>query len=122
MDIHSSRTFSTVRGLAVLVSLSIIACSNVSHSSVTNNNISSSDNGAMEDQNKKTSSENIDGRLVSANIRFGFKLFSEVAKQNAGKNVLISPARIVPALAMTYNGAAGETKQGMERALEVQGM
>lgn len=122
MDIHSSRTFSTVRGLAVLVSLSIIACSNVSHSSVTNNNLSSSDNGAMEDQNKKTSSENIDGRLVSANIRFGFKLFSEVAKQNAGKNVFISPASIGLALAMTYNGAAGETKQGMERALEVQGM
>ncbi|HSQ19118.1 MAG TPA: serpin family protein [Blastocatellia bacterium] len=122
MDIHSSRTFITVRGLAVLVSLSIIACSNVSHSSGANNNQPSSDNDAMENQNKKTSSDNIDGRLVSANTRFGFKLFSGVAKQDAGKNVFISPASVGLALAMTYNGAVGETKQGMERALEVQGM
>jgi serine protease inhibitor len=122
MHSHSSRTFSTVRGLAVLVSLSIIACSNVSHSSVVNNNQPSSDNDAMEDQNKKTASDNVDSRLVSANTRFGFKLFSEVAKQDAGKNVFISPASVGLALAMTYNGAVGETKQGMERALEVQGM
>lgn len=122
MDIHSSRTFSTVRGLAVLVSLSIIACSNVSHSSVANNNQPSRDNDAMENQNKKTSSDNIDVRLVSANTRFGFKLFSGVAKQDTGKNVFISPASVGLALAMTYNGAVGETKQGMERALEVQGM
>ena len=122
MHSHSSRTFSTVRGLAVLVSLSIIACSNVSHSSVANNNQPSSDNDAMEDQNKKTASDNVDSRLVSANTRFGFKLFSEVGKLDAGKNLFISPASVGLALAMTYNGAVGETKEGMERALEVQGM
>lgn len=122
MHSHSSRTFSTVRGLAVLVSLSIIACSNVSHSSVANDNRPSSDNDAMEDQNKKTASVNVDSRLVSANTRFGFRLFSEVAKQDVGKNVFISPASVGIALAMTYNGAVGETKQGMERALEFQGM
>ena len=61
-------------------------------------------------------------QLIAANTRFGFKLFAEVARQDAGKNVFISPSSIAFALAMTYNGAAGETQRVMAEALELQGM
>ena len=76
----------------------------------------------MENENNKPTGDAADSRLVSANTSFGFKLFAEVAKQDAGKNVFISPASVGLALAMTYNGAVGATKQGMERTLEIQGM
>jgi serpin B len=47
---------------------------------------------------------------VSPNTRFGLKLFAELVKDSAGKNVFISPSSIAVALAMTYNGARGETQ------------
>jgi serpin B len=60
--------------------------------------------------------------LINANTRFGFKLFAAVAKQDAGKNVFISPSSVAIALAMAYNGANGETQQAMARAMQLQGM
>lgn len=106
----------------MLVALALIGCSSVTHSSVNNNSQPSSNNAAVEDEKNKPLDGQVDSRLVSANTSFGFKLFAEVAKQDAGKNVFISPASVGLALAMTYNGAAGETKLGMERALEIQGI
>ncbi|MBW4650596.1 MAG: serpin family protein [Kastovskya adunca ATA6-11-RM4] len=64
----------------------------------------------------------VESQLVEANTKFGFNLFSEVLKEDAGKNVFISPTSVAIALAMTYNGAAGETQQAMAEALEMQGM
>ncbi|MBM0743429.1 serpin family protein [Phormidium sp. CLA17] len=61
-------------------------------------------------------------KLINANTRFGFKLFSAIAKQDDGKNVFISPSSVAIALAMAYNGANGETQQAMARAMELQGM
>ena len=61
-------------------------------------------------------------KLVAPNARFGFKLFSEIAKQDAGKNIFISPFSVAAALAMTYNGASGETRQAMAETLELNGM
>jgi serpin B len=61
-------------------------------------------------------------KVVVANTRFGFKLFAEVAKQDAGKNVFISPSSIAFALAVTYNGASGETRRAMTETLELHGM
>ncbi|MCJ7645926.1 serpin family protein [bacterium] len=63
-----------------------------------------------------------DDRLVSANTIFAFKLFAEIVKQDTGKNIFISPASVAIALAMTYNGAGGETKRAMTKTLELQGM
>ena len=121
MNTHRSRTVST-GGLAMLGFLALIGCSTVSQSSVANNNQPSNSNAAMEDSNNKPTDNDVDSRLVSANTTFGFKLFAEVAKQDAGKNIFISPSSVGLALAMTYNGAVGETKQAMERALEIHGM
>ncbi len=122
MNTHRSRTVGAGGGLAVLGFLALIGCSTVSRSSVANNNQPSNSNAAMEDSNNKPMDNDVDSRLVAANATFGFKLFAEVAKQDAGKNIFISPSSVGLALAMTYNGAVGETKQGMERALEIHGM
>jgi serpin B len=119
---NTHRIERTDRGLTCLIFLALIGCSTVSQLSVAKNNRPSNNNAAMENQSNKATSDAADSRLVSANTKFGFKLFAEVAKQDAGKNVFISPASVGLALAMTYNGAVGETKQGMERALEIQGM
>ncbi|HJZ69256.1 MAG TPA: serpin family protein [Blastocatellia bacterium] len=110
------------KALIALVLLALIGCSGVTQSSVTNNNQPSNNNATMEDEKNKPTNGTVDSRLVAANTRFGFKLYSEVLKQSAGKNVFISPASVGLAIAMTYNGAVGETKQAMERALEIQGM
>jgi serine protease inhibitor len=58
--------------------------------------------------------------LVAANTRFAFKLFAALPHDARPQNVMISPASVALALAMTYNGAAGETRQAMAQALEVQ--
>ncbi len=119
---NAHRLQKTSRGLTAVVLLALLGCSTVSQSSVANNNQASNGNASMEQQNNKPASNVVDSRLVSANTTFGFKLFAEVAKQDAGKNIFISPASVGLALAMTYNGAVGETKLAMERALEIRGM
>ncbi len=78
--------------------------------------------GATMEDHTSQAGEPIDAPLVSANTSFGFKLYHEVMKDGGGKNVFISPTSVALCLAMTYNGAAGETKQAMERALEIQGL
>lgn len=60
--------------------------------------------------------------IVAANTNFGFKLFSEVLKQDSGKNVFVSPSSVAIALAMTYNGASGSTLEAMAKTLELQGL
>jgi serine protease inhibitor len=122
MKMHRLRTVQAGRVSAVLVLLALIGCSSVTNSSVANSNKPLNSNADMENRNEQPTRNAVDSRLVSANTRFGFKLFAEVAKQSAGKNVLISPASVGLALAMTYNGAEGETKQAMASALDAQGM
>ncbi|NJP10354.1 MAG: serpin family protein [Leptolyngbyaceae cyanobacterium RU_5_1] len=67
-------------------------------------------------------SQAVNPKLVSANTRFGLKLFSEILKRDSNKNVFVSPSSVAIALSMAYNGANGETQQAMARALNVQGM
>lgn len=64
----------------------------------------------------------VNTQIVEANTKFGFKLFSEILQENSNNNVFISPTSIAIALAMTYNGASGETQAAMANALELQGM
>ncbi len=66
--------------------------------------------------------EELDQRLVDANNGFGFSLYRELAGRDSEKNLFISPASIITALAMTYNGADGETRAAMERVLLLEGM
>jgi serine protease inhibitor len=66
--------------------------------------------------------EELDQRIVDANNGLGFNLFIELAEAEPGENIFISPSSILTALAMTYNGADGETRAAMEEALSLQGM
>ncbi len=64
----------------------------------------------------------VDERLIAASSRFTFKLYNQVLKQGTTKNVFVSPSSVRLALAMTYNGAEGKTRQAMAQALEIEGL
>ena len=64
----------------------------------------------------------IDTNVVTANTRFGFDLFNEIRQTEQDKNIFISPLSISIALAMTLNGASGETEQAMTNTLQLQGL
>jgi serine protease inhibitor len=55
--------------------------------------------------------------LVLSNNAFGFDMFRTINNNDSSKNVFISPLSISLALAMTYNGADGETKTEMQNTL-----
>ncbi|NEP83801.1 MAG: serpin family protein, partial [Okeania sp. SIO3B3] len=61
-------------------------------------------------------------KLVSANNKFAFQLFSEIHKSQTNENIFISPSSIAIALSMTYNGARGKTQTAMAKILNFQGM
>src|SRR5437773_3919957 len=61
--------------------------------------------------------------LISADNRFAFSLFGEIARQaSPDSNLFISPLSAAMALGMAYNGAAGATRDEMQRALQLGGM
>jgi serine protease inhibitor len=66
--------------------------------------------------------EELDQRLVDANNGLGFNIFTRLAEEKPESNIFISPSSIITALAMAYNGAEGETKTAMEKALLLEGM
>lgn len=57
---------------------------------------------------------NEEGPVMSG---FPLQLFQEVAKEHPEANVLVSPFSVKTALTMTYNGAAGDTRKEMGKAL-----
>ncbi len=60
--------------------------------------------------------------LAPANINFSFRLLNELVREEPGKNVFISPFSASVALQMAWNGARGQTKTEMERALGMAGL
>lgn len=61
--------------------------------------------------------------LVEADNLFGINLFKTVIEaEDPDTNVMISPVSVALALAMTYNGADGDTKAAMEETLELAGL
>lgn len=58
-----------------------------------------------------------DSTFTDSEISFSLELLKNVQKENSGKNVLVSPMSVVSALAMTANGASGETLSQMEQVL-----
>lgn len=64
----------------------------------------------------------VDARLVEGNTGFGLSLFKALADASPKENLFISPASVSLALAMTLNGAAGETREAMVNALQLKGM
>ena len=66
--------------------------------------------------------DSVDSRIVTANTKFGFNLFDEIRKTEPDRNIFISPLSVSIGLAMTLNGAAGETEQAILEALQLQGL
>lgn len=62
------------------------------------------------------------GPLPDRVTQMGFKLINGVTTTDAGKNVFLSPASLELALAMTMNGAAGQTLTAMQDTLQLQGL
>ncbi len=122
---HFRTTIQNGRAIIALTLLGLLGCSSMGQSSVANSNQSSNQNTsdtAMNENQNKPADVKFDARLAAANTRFGFNLFAEIEKQGANQNIFISPASVSLCLAMAYNGADGETKQAMARALEFQGL
>lgn len=69
------------------------------------------------------SKQQVDSRLTAATSRFSLNLYDQILKRRTSKeNTFVSPTSVMLALAMTYNGADGTTRQAMARALEIEGM
>lgn len=60
-------------------------------------------------------------QLVEADNAFGLDIFQRLNASEDG-NFMVSPLSVSQALAMTYNGAEGETKTAMEDVLKVAGL
>jgi serine protease inhibitor len=59
---------------------------------------------------------------ASANIGFAFKLLKQLAQEQPGANIFISPYSASSALQMVANGAAGKTREEMQQVLETTGL
>jgi serpin B len=115
-----------MRAVVVALLLALLGCTSVGHSDAANNtpansNTENTSQVTMEEP-KPPASGKLDPRLAAANAKFGFKLYSELTKQSAEKNIFVSPSSIALCLTMAYNGAEGETRQAMARALETQAL
>ena len=62
-----------------------------------------------------------DDVIASADTRFAFRLFHELAQSTNG-NVFFSPAGVMLCLAMVHDAAAGTTRAEMASALEIAGL
>lgn len=65
---------------------------------------------------KKANPETL-ASISQAHNTFGFELFKALDTNTTDKNVVISPTSIALALSIVYNGADGETKAEMKKAL-----
>ena len=76
--------------------------------------------GAKKNSNKSSNNTSEDLKtIVKSDNAFGLDLFQKIVSEDKNsKNVFISPTSIQLALAMTYNGADGTTKEAMATALK----
>lgn len=61
-----------------------------------------------------------DVSMVEKTNEFGFNLYKNMAQGN--ENMMISPVSVSLAMDMAYNGAAGETRTAIAKALNIQGI
>lgn len=62
-------------------------------------------------------------KIIEANNQFGFDMLQKIiSTDDADGNLMISPVSISLALAMTYNGADGATKDAMTQTLNLSGL
>ncbi len=74
---------------------------------------------ALRDNTDKTEIGPIDSNVSKANTEFGFNLFNAIWETEQNQNIFISPFSVSVALAMTWNGASGETELAMTDTLQL---
>ena len=67
-------------------------------------------------------SEGDQQKLAAADAGFAFKLLKEIAKEQPGRNIFISPYSASAALQMVCNGARGQTRSEMQGVLGTSGL
>lgn len=119
MQMSSSRSVTKTRSFTVAVAavIALIMCSSLAFTGGKANNLPT-----VRPELEQQQSNKVDDRLNAAASKFAFKLYEQALKQREQKNVLISPTSVMLALAMTYNGAKGETQRAMANALSLEGM
>jgi serpin B len=108
-----------VLAAASVMLMGVIGCSQLNNS---NNSALAESRAPIKELPVLKKPASIDKKLVSANTKFGFNLFSQLLVKDNNKNIFVSPSSIAFALAMTYNGADGSTQEAMAKALEIQSM
>lgn len=104
--------------LLPLIALLLAGCGNVTTTGVGNEPAPRPHTG----DNAAENARKVDSRLVEANNQFGFALLHQLREADEKANLFFSPASITLALAMTYNGAAGDTEQAMAKTMFLAGM
>ncbi len=115
---HLLFTRISIAVLAAIVTLTSVSCSGAASSDLNPKPSQTPTTNPIATKPKLV----VNPKLIEANTRFSFKLFSEILKQDSQKNVFVSPSSVAIALSMTYNGAKGETQQAISKALNMQGM
>jgi len=66
-----------------------------------------------------TMAEDLQERFSENNAKFSLDLYSQVRKDNANKNIIISPFSIQTCVALAYAGAAGKTAEEISTGLHL---
>lgn len=64
----------------------------------------------------------IEKKVVSASGGFAFDLLGKISEEERGRNFFVSPLSVSVALAMTLNGAEGQTYDDMKKTLGLEGL
>lgn len=109
--------------LALMLSSVLVLASCNSSQSIPNDKTpspSSSPSATNVSQDKEKGE--LSDKVISSANKFGIKLFNNILKKDKDKNIFLSPFSVNTALAMTYNGSDGTTKEAMEKTLELNGL
>lgn len=66
---------------------------------------------------RQASADKIDARMTQAGNQFGLKVHERLIMEDQTRNIFISPLSLSLAIAMVYNGSAGDTRREIEKAL-----
>lgn len=97
--------------LTVSIVFNLVGCGTVRAKGILANNLMDGFE-AREVEGRET-----DQAFIKNQMTLSLKLFKESSRESGGENTLVSPLSIQLALAMTANGATGQTKAEMEKLL-----